>query len=328
MRRAEERFIPGVGVLQPAARPSGHARTAVHAPELGKTGSAAKVVKMMAPRRTDRTRRKAPNLLGRRALLGSGCALCGLPGSAHALAALQAPPAALSNAYDVPRDGLRDASFAASLSTGMGQYEAAVRATKTRLFSKLLDLLPATDALVVELGMGSFPNARFYAAPDPGEGPQKLDILGIDPNDAMATYAQRSADQVGLAARGHSVRLAHGVGEALPLADNVADAVVSTLTLCSVRDPARTLAEVVRVLKPGGRFLFLEHVLSETDPFLAKQQEFLTPLQTAVADGCHLNRRTLETIRTAPFATVDASYFDLEGFYYLNPTVAGIATKA
>merc|ERR1712050_81306 len=111
--------------------------------------------------------------------------------------------------------------------------------------------------------MGSFPNAAYYAAPAPGTGPEKLDILGIDPNDAMASYAQRSAEKAGLVAKGHSVRTAHGVGEALPLADGCADAVVCTLTLCSVPDPAQTLREVVRVLRPGGKFLFLEHVLSE-----------------------------------------------------------------
>ena len=144
----------------------------------------------------------------------------------------------------------------------------------------------------------------------------------------MAPYAQRASEKAGLLSRGHSVRTSHGVGEALPLADGCADAVVCTLTLCSVVDPARTLAEIVRVLKPGGKFLFLEHVLSETDSGLARQQVVATPLQVASADGCHLDRRTLETIRAARFATVDATYFDLRGFYFLNPTVAGIATKA
>lgn len=70
-----------------------------------------------------------------------------------------------------------------------------------------------------------------------------------------------------------------GVGEALPLADSSADAVVCTLTLCSVRDPAAAVAEVRRVLRPGGIFLFIEHVLSPTDAFLAQQQRTLTPLQ-------------------------------------------------
>ena len=102
---------------------------------------------------------------------------------------------------------------------------------------------------------------------------------------------------------------------------------LSTLTLCSVEAPGRVLDEVARVLKPGsGRFLFCEHVLSETDPLLAAQQRALTPAQVISADGCHLDRRTLETIKAAErFKEVDATYFDLQGFYILNPTVAGIA---
>jgi hypothetical protein len=81
-----------------------------------------------------------------------------------------------------------------------------------------------------------------------------------------------------------------------------------------------------QVLKPGGKLLFLEHVLSETDPFLAKQQELATPMQVAAADGCHLNRRTLKIIEKAGFASVDAAYTELSGFYFLNPTASGIAT--
>ena len=69
----------------------------------------------------------------------------------------------------------------------------------------------------------------------------------------------------------------------------------------------------------------MEHVLSETDPNLAAAQQKLNPKQVARADGCNLNRRTLETIRAAGFASVDAKYFELSDFLYLNPTVAGIA---
>ena len=85
------------------------------------------------------------------------------------------------------------------------------------------------------------------------------------------------------------------------------------------------LADVKRVLKPGGQFLFLEHVKSETDEKLAAMQELLNPQQVAMADGCNLNRRTLQTIKAANFASLDATYFELQGFLYLNPTVAGIA---
>ena len=84
----------------------------------------------------------------------------------------------------------------------------------------------------------------------------------------------------------------HGVSEALPLADGSCDAVVCTLTLCSVLEPQKSVAEIKRVLKPGGKFLFWEHVLSETDDELKRQQIALTPQQVKRADGCHLDRRT------------------------------------
>ena len=143
-------------------------------------------------------------------------------------------------------------------------------------------------------------------------------------------YAREAFASSGLEERyGCSLRVARGVGEALPLADESVDAVVSTLTLCSVVDPAASLREIARVLKPRtGRLLFLEHVLSETDEGLARTQRALTPLQVLAADGCHLDRRTLQTVRdTAGFARVDAEMSTLDGFWYLSPTAAGFAVK-
>ena len=99
-----------------------------------------------------------------------------------------------------------------------------------------------------------------------------------------------------------------------------------SVTDFTVVDMDRTLAECVRVLKPGGQFLFLEHVLSETDAGLADAQIKFTPFQVQAADGCHLDRRTLQNIKAAAFKSVDSEYFDLDGFLYLNPTIAGIAT--
>ena len=214
---------------------------------------------------------------------------------------------------------MKDAGFALGMATGMRDYEVAVGPTKQRYFGKMLRALPARpDAVVVELGMGSFPNSPFYA-----EARYPLDLIGVDPNDSMATFAMAAAAP--LKATGSTVRTTHGVGEALPLATGSVDAVVCTLTLCSVLAPERVLAEVRRVLRPGGQFLFVEHVLSETDPRFAEVQKALTPAQVKRADGCHLDRRTLETIRAAGFSKLESEYFELQDFSYLNPTVAGIA---
>lgn len=97
--------------------------------------------------------------------------------------------------------------------------------------------------------------------------------------------------------------------------------------LCSVPNVQSALAEVKRVLKPGGKFLFIEHVLApEPDRKLRLFQHILNPLQQATADGCHLNRDTLNSIQSAGFANVDASSFVVPGLGLIGPHVAGIAT--
>jgi SAM-dependent methyltransferase len=116
------------------------------------------------------------------------------------------------------------------------------------------------------------------------------------------------------------------VAEALPLPTSSADVVVCTLTLCSVLDPAAAVAEIRRVLKPGGSFVFVEHVLSEDDDALRAQQVALDGLQAKLADGCHLNRRTLQTITSAGFADYElVERFTLPGFGLISSQVAGIA---
>jgi len=176
-------------------------------------------------------------------------------------------------------------------------------------------------ATIVEIGMGSFPNALFY------KKMEGIDIIGVDPNDRMEQYARDNAARAGLVPK-DSLRIVHGVSEALPLADNSCDAVVCTLTLCSVIDPSKSVSEMKRVLKPGGKLLFWEHVLSQTNDSLARKQIELTPAQIKMADGCHLDRETGKTLAAAKFKRLDMQYLELQNFGLLNPTVCGIATKA
>ena len=102
--------------------------------------------------------------------------------------------------------------------------------------------------------------------------------------------------------------------------------VICTLTLCSVSNPDHAVSEIRRVLKPGGKYLFVEHVLDETNGFIATAQKLATPDHVLSADGCHFDRRTLQTIQAGGFADVDGEYFELENCGFLNPTVAGIAS--
>ena len=188
------------------------------------------------------------------------------------------------------------------------------------MFTKLQE---TSEPTIVEIGIGSFPNAPYYTPRLKGRG--GLDIIGVDPNDRMENYARDNAARAGLGATS-SLRVVHGVSEALPLASKSCDAIVCSLTLCSVVDPARSVAEIKRVLRPGGQFVFWEHVLSETDPSFAEEQVRATPMQIKRADGCHLDRRTGDIIRKAGFRSCDLEYLELKGFGFLNPTVCGIAT--
>lgn len=228
------------------------------------------------------------------------------------------------------------------------------RPYKTRLFQTLFDSLAlgnrdgngngnrdGNPPVVLEVGMGTFPNAPYYVQAMKGisdsDGSASLrggglDIISVDPNDSMFDYAKDSAKRSGLLSSSSntiSLRNVHGVAEALPFADNSIDAVVGTLTLCSVVDQQQALNEIRRVLKPNGvgKYLFWEHVLSEDNAGLALQQKVLSPLQTAVADGCHLNRRTGVNIQNAGFGGgVELEYIMLDGITgIISPTVFGIA---
>jgi len=262
--------------------------------------------------------------------------------AANALVEIRTDDISQSFPYDLPRNDGLDRFFSYAMSTGMEEYESKARPYKMELFHTLFGSLARHDGdppVIVEVGMGTFPNAPYYAQAINAMGTSSargLDIVGVDPNDSMFDYAKDSAEKSGLLPHANevpsntiiSLRNVHGVAEALPLPDGSVDAVVGTLTLCSVIDQRRALSEIRRVLKPQtGKFLFWEHVLSEDDAGLALRQRVLSPLQTVVADGCHLNRRTGMEIRNAGFrGGVEMEYIMLDGNGIISPTVFGIAT--
>ncbi|CAK9088438.1 unnamed protein product [Durusdinium trenchii] len=221
--------------------------------------------------------------------------------------------------------GRQDEYVAKGNAYGMVNYERAVATTKKALFKELFGLLPPKP-VILDVGIGSFPNAVYLGNTD---APPEMDIVGVDPNEFMKKYALENAKKAGILTpeRGNSLRLVRGIAERLPVADQSADAVVCTLTLCSVKNPQKALSEIRRALKPrSGKYLFVEHVLSETNPFFATAQRLATPEHVQAADGCHFDRQTLQTIQEAGFAEVKGDYFELDNCGFLNPTVAGLAT--
>jgi ubiquinone/menaquinone biosynthesis C-methylase UbiE len=149
---------------------------------------------------------------------------------------------------------------------------------------------------VLEIGFGTGLNLAFYP-------PAVASLTIVDANPGVHALAVRR-----LEAFPHPVTRHLASIEALPLPDAVFDVVVSTWTLCSIADVDRALCEVRRVLRPGGRFVFVEHGRSE-DAAVRRWQDRLTPVQRRLADGCHLNR-DIEAIvsRRLPIASMTRSY--------------------
>jgi ubiquinone/menaquinone biosynthesis C-methylase UbiE len=140
------------------------------------------------------------------------------------------------------------------------------------------EIVPLAAGTVLEIGIGPGLNLPFY-------DPARVDrVIGVDPNESFLRLgeAERALSPV-------PVEIVIAPAEALPLADDSVDTAVVTFTLCSVDDPLQALAEVRRVLRPGGRVLFLEHGLS-TDPAVARWQRRLNPMWRPFAVGCNLTR--------------------------------------
>ncbi len=174
-------------------------------------------------------------------------------------------------------------------------------------------LLGGLHGTVLEVGAGTAPNLAFYA-PD-------VHWIGIEPNPAMFPYAQREAQRLGL-----TIEMREGKAEHLPIPSGSVDAVVSTTVLCSVHDPGAALQEIVRVLKPGGQFVFMEHVAAPPKTRLRRWQRLMRPLWTFAADGCHPDRETWMVIENAGFSQVQIEHFRL-AVPLLGPHIEGVAVK-
>jgi SAM-dependent methyltransferase len=200
-----------------------------------------------------------------------------------------------------------------------------------RLFAALYDriMAPAEEAglaelraevcagargRVLELGAGTGLNLPHYPHDD-------LEALVL--TEPEAPMARRLEDRAAGAAP--SVQVVRAPAERLPFADDSFDTVVSTLVLCTVRDPAATLAEIRRVLAPGGSLRLLEHVRSG-DPRRARTQDRVQPVWRFVAGGCHCNRATPELLSAAGYRTQLRDHHFPKAPPWVQPLVVGTAT--
>ncbi len=159
--------------------------------------------------------------------------------------------------------------------------------------------LASVDGEILEIGVGTGLNLPHYP-------PHVRRLITADPNPGMNQRLQRRIDETGIEVNKQIIS-----SESLPFDEATFDCVVSTITLCSIPDVQQAMGELFRVLKPGGRFLFLEHGACP-DPKVAKWQRRLNWLQGIIADGCTLTLDVPDLLATQPFSSVEIDTFYME----------------
>lgn len=175
-------------------------------------------------------------------------------------------------------------------------------------------LLEGLDGDVLEIGPGRGDNLRHYRS--------SVRWTGLEPNISQHRRIEEQAHRLG-----RSVRLLTGVAERIDLPEASVDAVVGTLVLCSVKDQVKSLAEIRRVLKPDGRYVFIEHVAAPAGSWSRRAQALYT-IFSSRASGCHADREAWGAIEQAGFTSLDQQSIDLPEIFGLTiPWIAGTAIK-
>lgn len=174
-------------------------------------------------------------------------------------------------------------------------------------------LIAEATGRALEIGAGTGHNLDHYP-------PAVTEIVLAEPSEFMAAKLRAK-----VADSGREAAVVEAPAQALPFGDDHFDTVVCTLVLCTVPDPAASLAEVARVLKPGGRLLFAEHVRA-ADPRTAHRQDRLMRPWRFLADGCHCNRDTLATLEASPLQVERVEHGSLpKAPSIVEPLVTGTA---
>src|SRR5271166_1494628 len=149
-------------------------------------------------------------------------------------------------------------------------------------------VISGAEGTVLEIGAGSGLNLPLY-------GPSTRAVIALDPSAELLGMARKRAEAASV-----PIKFLEASAEAVPLETGSVDTVVMTWTLCTIPDTSRALAELRRVLKPGGALLFVEHGRAP-EPNVARWQDRLDPLWSRIAGGCHLNRKMDELIVRSGF---------------------------
>ena len=176
------------------------------------------------------------------------------------------------------------------------------------------ELLAGLHGFVIEIGAGDGSGFSLY--------PQSVTrVLALEPDDYLRNIAMAKAGSAPV-----PVTVRAGAAEHIPAADGSVDAVVASLVLCSVSEQAPVLAEIRRVLRPGGILAFYEHVRSDNG-LIARMEDVLTPAWQRLAGGCHPNRDTVAAIKEAGFRPVASRRFRF-AVHPLSPNAAHVLGTA
>jgi ubiquinone/menaquinone biosynthesis C-methylase UbiE len=179
-------------------------------------------------------------------------------------------------------------------------------------------LLAGLTGSVIEVGAGNGLNFSHYPV-------TVTSVLAVEPEAHLRALAAEKAGQAKVA-----ITVVDGTAEDLPAADGAFDAVVATLMLCSVRDVAVVLAEMKRVLKPGGELRFMEHVLAEQRGAQRMQRLLDATIWPRMFGGCHTSRDAAAQITAAGFDITDVSRYQFPEtrlFIPTSPHVQGVAVR-
>lgn len=187
-----------------------------------------------------------------------------------------------------------------------GRYDDLVAERKRKLLEGLTGTL-------VEIGSGTGPNLRYLDG--------NVRVVAVEPNPFMHPHFLRAAEDMG-----RRVHLVRGEAAALPFPDESTEAVLSTLVLCSVGGLDGVLREIHRILKPGGKLIFMEHVGAPRGTWLRRFQRWIKPAWRAVGDGCEPDRDTGVHLRRAGFRAIHMERFRVP-LPLVSPHIAGVAEK-
>jgi len=179
-------------------------------------------------------------------------------------------------------------------------------------------MLAPTTGRVIEVGAGNGLNFAHYPA-------AVSEVVAVEPEDHLRDLAREAAALAPV-----PVDVVDGVAEELPFPDGSFDAAVASLVLCSVEEPDRAAAELLRVLRPGGLLVFLEHVSSDSPSRRRVQRGLDAVVWPHVSGGCRLSRDTMGTLTAAGFAIEAQHRLSSGGLGFLDPTaphVSGLARR-